>query len=174
MSTAGYYCVRCLISMNLMCRASVKLLAYWYRHQLLCIRRQKVHSGHFCCVTVFNKVAYCHHFWFASTLYTWLGLLFIQALYAVYLGTILTFWHMQMTLSCWCRVASILGARGAIAPPPPIKIKIYLGESIFSPPQSFWWTAKIAPRMHHKSPFWDPKSKKFLGRGCAAILPYGE
>jgi len=31
-------------------------------------------------------------------------------------------------------VALIPGARGAIAPPP---IKIYLGESIFSPPQSF-------------------------------------
>ena len=31
-------------------------------------------------------------------------------------------------------VASIPGCEGAIAPPP---IKIYLGESIFSPPQSF-------------------------------------
>ena len=35
-------------------------------------------------------------------------------------------------------VASIPGCEGAIAPP----IKIYLGESIFSPPQSFSWTAK--------------------------------
>ena len=42
----------------------------------------------------------------------------------------------RRTSSQWRRSRG--GARGAIVPP----IKIYLGESIFSPPQSFRWTAK--------------------------------
>jgi len=59
-------------------------------------------------------------------------------------------------------VASILGARGAIAPP--IKIKIYLGESIFAP-SKFLVNCKNCTKNAPQITILRSKIKKISGEG---------
>ena len=60
------------------------------------------------------------------------------------------------------------GARGAIAP----SIKIYLGESIFSPPQSFSWTAKNCTKNAPRIAILRSKIKKFSEEKVVAPPKY--
>ena len=61
------------------------------------------------------------------------------------------------------------GAKGAIAPPP--NKNIPGREYLFAPSKFLLNCKETAPRMHHKSPFWDPKSKKISGEGAMGTPP---
>jgi len=56
-------------------------------------------------------------------------------------------------------------ARGAIAP----SIKYTWARASFHPLKVLAELQKIAPKMHHESPFWDPKSKNYLRRGLSPL-----
>ena len=70
---------------------------------------------------------------------------------------------MQMTLSCWCRVASILGGEGAIAPPPNKNKNIPGREYLFALSKFLVNCKKLHQECTTNHHFEIQNQKKFLG-----------